>query len=85
MELEQIFYVQGKFLDSKNKEVKPEQKGGPISINLMANNIPRIDIPRLISRIKKDDSYKNLDINAYCKGKSSQDYGENTPVQFYKI
>jgi len=72
--LEEISWYQGKFRRTNGRWVSAKPLSGPISIT-----IEEID-----NYVGKVLPYKNLDINAYCKGTPSVNQ-RGYPIQFYKI
>ncbi len=90
--LEEIFWKEGKFVNSKNEEVKPEPIGRPRmyscirAISIKLNKCHELglyeDYQGFIEKNK---------INAYMQGKeSNRQIGRGTlrylfPIQFYKI
>jgi hypothetical protein len=88
--LEEISWVEGKFLDSKGNEVKPEPRGTPKLI-FLAHNTDGVE--KEINSLASNSN--DAEINAFLKGQENYQEGEGLPslrtkffrypIQFYKI
>ena len=82
--LEEIFWKEGRFVDTKNKEVKAEAIDEPRTINISL--LIRGSTKKMkLERINRESSLISK-ANAYCEGLSpSGPYSTSFSIQFYRI
>jgi len=91
--LEEIFWREGKWINGKNEEVKPEPIGSPKLLSLTLDMSLRLleeDSPLNKENLRKISqvilpSNKSSEINAYSIIIIPNSNGINIPTQFYKI
>jgi 3-deoxy-D-arabino-heptulosonate 7-phosphate (DAHP) synthase class II len=81
--LEEIFWDGDRFRKANGVWVGVIPICEPISIK-MGNIYPEEDYKKIKNRVDTDFTYKNLEIDAYCKGIPSMNEHGN-PIQLYKI
>jgi hypothetical protein len=79
--LEEIFWIKGKWLDKEAIELHPESIGLPKSVELSVSNEEYNQIK--LSTLIKNPNNKRLGYSLECK-QVGNDY-KTTAVQFYKI